>query len=66
MKKNEYMKAVIQKLQCDNTITCEDCGAADRMSHVIVDHHFGTVKTVCHSCFVNRYQAGIYGPEFKA
>ena len=61
MKQKDYMKAVLEKVDDQNRITCEDCGKKDMMSHVIVDHAFGTIKIVCHSCFVAKYQDGIYG-----
>ena len=60
------MKAVIEKINSDNTLTCEDCGETVRLGHMVVYHPTETVKAVCHSCFVAKYQAGIYGPEFRA
>jgi hypothetical protein len=66
MKQSEYMKTVLEKLQDGNTIICEDCGSKDKIGHMIIDHQAGTVKAVCHSCFVAKYEAGIYGPEFRA
>ena len=66
MKQSEYMKAVLEKLQGDGTTVCENCGKKDRVGHVIIDHHFGTVKTVCHSCFVAKYERALYGEEYRA
>ena len=66
MKQSEYMKTILEKLQTDNSITCEDCGATDRIGHMIIDHHAKAVKAVCHSCFVTKYQNAVYGKPFNA
>jgi transcription elongation factor Elf1 len=66
MKEQDYMKAVLEKLNPDMSITCEDCGNQDKVGHFIVDHQANTVKAVCHSCFVKKYQAGLYGKEYMA
>lgn len=66
MKQQEYMKAVLKKLNPDRTITCEDCGNKDMIGHMIVDHETGTVKGVCHSCFVTKYQGALYGKTFSS
>jgi transcription elongation factor Elf1 len=66
MKQKDYIKAVIEKINPDRTITCEDCGDKDMIGHMIIDHQAETVKAVCHSCFVTKYQSGLYGKEYKA
>jgi transcription elongation factor Elf1 len=66
MKQDEYMKAVLQKINPDRTITCEDCGNKDMVGHMVIDHEASTVKAVCHSCFVTKYQNALYGKGHKA
>lgn len=60
MKREKYIKKVLEKLNADGTVTCEDCGNKDMIGHAIVDHHGGTVAVVCHVCFVAKYQDGLY------
>jgi transcription elongation factor Elf1 len=65
MKQEDYIKAVLKKMNPDRTITCEDCGAKDKIGHMIVDHQAKTVKAVCHSCFVAKYEGGFCGKVFN-
>jgi hypothetical protein len=66
MKQQNYMKAVLKKIGINEMVTCEDCGKRDRLGHFIINHDENTVKGVCHSCFVTKYQAGLYGREYTA
>ena len=61
MKQQNYMKKVIEKLNPDKSITCEDCGNKDMIGHMIIDHEANTAKVVCRSCFVAKYEGGLYG-----
>jgi hypothetical protein len=66
MKQEDYMKAILERVNADHSTTCEDCGRKTIVSHAIVDHEACSVKVVCHDCFIIRYQAGLYGKEYRA
>jgi hypothetical protein len=66
MRQEKYIRAVLEKLEADNSITCEDCGNRDKLGHFIIEHQAETVRAVCHTCFVTKYQNALYGKGHKA
>jgi len=65
MKPSDYTKQVLEKIDENREITCEDCGEKDCLGHALIDHETGTVKMVCHNCFVNKYQEFLYSGKGK-
>ena len=60
MKQKEYLKAVFQKLNEKQEITCEDCGKTGFLNHAIIDHDRNRVKIICNNCFLNGYKDLLY------
>lgn len=56
------MKTVVQNLDDENQITCEDCGRKDKIGHAVVNHRGGAVRIVCHGCFLQKCTELLY-PE---
>jgi hypothetical protein len=65
MKKEQYKKEVLERLDEEDKTTCEDCREKDKISHAIVDHRDNTVKVVCDKCFRGKYQDFIYSGKDK-
>ena len=60
MKQDEYTKAVLEKMDENDEITCEDCGLKDKIAHAIVDHGSDKIMVVCNDCFNAKYRDGLY------
>jgi hypothetical protein len=60
MEQHEYIKKVLERLNKNREITCEDCGNKDKVGHGIIDHSAETVRVVCHRCFNSKYEEGLY------
>jgi transcription elongation factor Elf1 len=55
MKQRDYQKAILEKLDENNQVTCEECGSKSPLAHALVDHATGSVKVVCHSCYLKKH-----------
>jgi len=56
MKQKEYMNKVLNKINDNSQVKCEDCGEITKIGHAIVNHQDNNVKIVCDSCFKIKYQ----------